>query len=135
MVISTVLVAVSVIVDAETSWHQGYLRRPGGLLANRNYAGEYLAICLPVCLMMLRRRALPLLLLVGFALALTRCRTAWIVAGVGLATLAFAAWVFARLGGWTGYYGKPGPIVMLKGWLRIQDAKHTAAILARRPDV
>lgn len=30
-------------------------------------------------------------------------------------TLAFAAWVCARLGGWTGYYGKPGPIVMLRG--------------------
>ncbi len=29
--------------------------------------------------------------------------------------LAFAAWVCARLGGWTGYYGKPGPIVMLRG--------------------
>ena len=29
--------------------------------------------------------------------------------------LAFAAWVCARLGGWTGYYGKPGPVVMLKG--------------------
>ena len=29
--------------------------------------------------------------------------------------LAFAAWVCARLGGWTGYYGKPGPIVMLNG--------------------
>jgi len=30
-------------------------------------------------------------------------------------SLAFAAWVCARLGGWTGYYGKPGPIVMLRG--------------------
>ena len=30
-------------------------------------------------------------------------------------SLAFAAWVCARLGGWTGYYGKPGPVVMLKG--------------------
>lgn len=30
-------------------------------------------------------------------------------------TLAYAAWVMARLGGWTGYYGKPGPIVMLQG--------------------
>ena len=27
-------------------------------------------------------------------------------------SLAYAAWVCARLGGWTGYYGKPGPIVM-----------------------
>ena len=24
-------------------------------------------------------------------------------------SLAFAAWVFARLGGWTGYYGSPVP--------------------------
>ena len=30
-------------------------------------------------------------------------------------SLAFATWVCARLGGWTGYYGKPGPVVMLKG--------------------
>ena len=30
-------------------------------------------------------------------------------------SLAFVAWVCARLGGWTGYYGKPGPIVMLNG--------------------
>ena len=30
-------------------------------------------------------------------------------------TLAFAAWVIARLGGWTAYYGKPGPKVMRLG--------------------
>jgi hypothetical protein len=30
-------------------------------------------------------------------------------------SLAFAAWVIARLGGWTGYYGKPGPMVMRRG--------------------
>jgi Transposase DDE domain len=30
-------------------------------------------------------------------------------------TLAYASWVCARLGGWTGYYGKPGPIVMMHG--------------------
>lgn len=30
-------------------------------------------------------------------------------------SLAFAAWVIARLGGWTGYYGKPGPQVMRRG--------------------
>lgn len=38
-------------------------------------------------------------------------------------SLAYAAWVCARLGGWTGYYGKPGPVVMLHGWLEIQAAK------------
>jgi hypothetical protein len=30
-------------------------------------------------------------------------------------SLAFAAWVIGRLGGWTGYYGKPGPRVMRRG--------------------
>jgi len=35
-------------------------------------------------------------------------------------SLAYAVWVCARLGGWTGYYGKPGPVVMLKGMLRLQ---------------
>lgn len=30
-------------------------------------------------------------------------------------SLAFAAWIIARLGGWTGYYGKPGPQVMRRG--------------------
>jgi hypothetical protein len=32
-------------------------------------------------------------------------------------SLAYATWVCARLGGWTGYYGKPGPIVILRGLL------------------
>ena len=35
-------------------------------------------------------------------------------------SLAYAAWICARLGGWTGYYGKPGPIVMLNGWTEFQ---------------
>ena len=30
-------------------------------------------------------------------------------------SLAFATWVIARLGGWTGYYGKPGPKVIARG--------------------
>ena len=33
--------------------------------------------------------------------------------------LAYAAWICARLGGWTGYYGKPGPIVMFNGLVRL----------------
>jgi hypothetical protein len=37
---------------------------------------------------------------------------------------AYAAWVFARLGGWTGYYGKPGPIVMLRGLTQFHAIKH-----------
>ena len=30
-------------------------------------------------------------------------------------SLAYATWVCARLGGWTGYYGKSGPIVIVRG--------------------
>jgi hypothetical protein len=36
------------------------------------------------------------------------------------ATLAYATWVCARLGGWTGYYGKPGPVVILQGLRRLR---------------
>lgn len=43
-------------------------------------------------------------------------------------SLAYGAWVCARLGGWTGYYGKPGPIVMLEGWIHFQAAKQGAAL-------
>ncbi len=39
-------------------------------------------------------------------------------------SLAFAAWVFARLGGWTGYYGKPGPVVILAGLVQFHAIKH-----------
>jgi hypothetical protein len=41
-----------------------------------------------------------------------------------IGSLAYAAWVFARLGGWTGYYGKPGPIVMLRGLTEFHSIKH-----------
>jgi hypothetical protein len=43
-------------------------------------------------------------------------------------SLAYAAWVCARLGGWTGYYGKPGPVVMLHGWLQFQAIKQGWAL-------
>ena len=33
-------------------------------------------------------------------------------------TLAFATWVIARLGGWTGYYGKPGAQTLSRGLQR-----------------
>ncbi len=39
-------------------------------------------------------------------------------------SLAFATWVCARLGGWTGYYGKPGPVVILKGLHRFRAIQH-----------
>lgn len=38
-------------------------------------------------------------------------------------SLAFAAWVIARLGGWTGYYGKPGPKVMRIGLAEFRAVK------------
>lgn len=44
-------------------------------------------------------------------------------------SLAFAAWVCARLGGWNCYYGKPGPITMLNGWREFQAAKQGVALL------
>ncbi|PCK83124.1 transposase [Rhizobium sophoriradicis] len=44
-------------------------------------------------------------------------------------SLAYAAWVCARLGGWTGYYGKPGPIVILDGWQQFQAAKRGVSLL------
>ena len=50
-------------------------------------------------------------------------------------SLAYAAWVCARLGGWTGYYGKPGPVVMLQGWLEIQTAKRALHTLGINHDV
>ena len=43
-------------------------------------------------------------------------------------SLAFASWVCARLGGWTGYYGKPGPIVMFEGWFELQAMRRGHAI-------
>jgi len=39
-------------------------------------------------------------------------------------SLAFAAWVIGRLGGWTGYYGKPGPLVMRRGLEDFQRIKY-----------
>jgi hypothetical protein len=43
-------------------------------------------------------------------------------------SLAFAAWVIARLGGWTGYYGKPGPRVMRRGIEDFQRIKYGATL-------
>ncbi len=39
-------------------------------------------------------------------------------------SLAWATWICARLGGWTGYYGKPGPITIHNGLLRLQTMLH-----------
>jgi hypothetical protein len=50
-------------------------------------------------------------------------------------SLAYAAWVCARLGGWTGYYGKPGPIVMLRGWRHLNAAKLGWTLASHIPEV
>ena len=50
-------------------------------------------------------------------------------------SLAYAAWVCARLGGWTGYYGKPGPIVMLSGWQQFQAGKAAIQIAKAQQNV
>jgi Transposase DDE domain len=43
-------------------------------------------------------------------------------------SLAFAAWVIARLGGWTGYYGKPGPKVMRIGLAEFRAIRYGASL-------
>jgi hypothetical protein len=43
-------------------------------------------------------------------------------------SLGFASWVMARLGGWTGYYGKPGPKVMRRGLEAFQHIKSGAML-------
>lgn len=48
-------------------------------------------------------------------------------------TLAFAAWVIARLGGWTAYYGKPGPKVMRQGLEDFRRIKYGTTL--RLPNV
>jgi hypothetical protein len=34
-------------------------------------------------------------------------------------SLAFIAWIAARIGGWNRYYGKPGPKTMHVGWTQL----------------
>jgi hypothetical protein len=43
-------------------------------------------------------------------------------------SMAFAAWVIARLGGWTGYYGKPGPKVMRIGITEFRAIRYGATL-------
>ena len=45
-------------------------------------------------------------------------------------SLAYASWVCARLGGWNGYYGKAGPVVMLAGWLQFKAARQGVDAMA-----
>ena len=43
-------------------------------------------------------------------------------------TMAHAAWVIARLGAWTGYYGKPGPQVISRGLQKYHAIKYGVTI-------
>src|SRR5258708_39694765 len=43
-------------------------------------------------------------------------------------SMAFASWVIARLGGWTGYYGKPGPQVMRRGLQEFHAIKYGTSL-------
>ena len=43
-------------------------------------------------------------------------------------SLAFVAWVIARLGGWTGYYDKPGPKTMRRGLEDFQRIKFGSSL-------
>ena len=43
-------------------------------------------------------------------------------------SLAFGTWVIGRLGGWTAYYGKPGPKVISRGLYDFQRIKYGAEL-------
>ena len=45
-------------------------------------------------------------------------------------SLAYVAWVAARLGGWTGYYKPPGPKTMAAGWRRLTERLEGFALAA-----
>ena len=46
-------------------------------------------------------------------------------------SLAYAVWVIARLGGWDGYYGKPGPLVLRRGLHDYQRIKYGATLWSK----
>ena len=46
-------------------------------------------------------------------------------------TLAYATWVIARLGAWTGYYGKPGPLVLSRGLQKYHAIKYGTKIASQ----
>jgi hypothetical protein len=46
-------------------------------------------------------------------------------------SMAFASWVIARLGGWTGYYGKPGSQVMRRGLQEFHAIKYGTSLVLR----
>ena len=50
-------------------------------------------------------------------------------------SLAFVAWVAARLGGWNCYYKPPGPKTMADGWKRLAERLEGYALAMRAKDV
>jgi hypothetical protein len=46
-------------------------------------------------------------------------------------SLAYATWVIGRLGGWTGYYDKPGPKTLTAGLRKFDAIKHGASIVQK----
>ena len=46
-------------------------------------------------------------------------------------TMAYATWVIARLGAWTGYYGKPGPQVISRGLQKYHAIKYGVQLGSR----
>jgi len=80
------VVAVTVLVDAELPGRAAAMRAPGGITGNRNVAAEVMALALALALPWLddspRRR--PIAAVVAAAVTLTRCRTAWLALGVAV---------------------------------------------------
>jgi hypothetical protein len=50
-------------------------------------------------------------------------------------SLAFVAWIAARLGGWNCYYKPPGPKTMADGWRRLEDRLAGFTLAGRQQDV
>jgi hypothetical protein len=46
-------------------------------------------------------------------------------------SLAYATWVIGRLGGWTGYYDKPGPKTLTAGLRKFETIKQAAAMMRK----
>jgi hypothetical protein len=46
-------------------------------------------------------------------------------------SLAYATWIIGRLGGWTGYYDKPGPKTLTAGLRKFDAIKHGASIMQK----
>jgi O-antigen ligase len=86
--VAALFIAATVLLDAEGVRFATGSRRPGGILGNRNFAAEYLALALPLCVLTLEAgRRKWLLPLIGLALVIGRCRTAWIAGAISGLTL------------------------------------------------